>query len=146
MKDKEIKTKTNFLKKIVWIPIFIIMCQCNNEYEDKIIPHNIQGITLYEIKCEGRSYFSLEKGDCPQLPKSYFAPIGDSDYYYSISFRNKNGTLEVFSINYDLVKRGNLDSIRIREYKDYRDNIFFNDSIMGKEKDFYIISGYAPPW
>lgn len=131
--------------RVILLLLIMFFFQCSEEKRENVKIHNIKGILLYEFQCNGKVYFALENGKCEDLPQSYFSPIGDSEYYYTISFRVKNGKLELYSFYNDLTKKGDIEKqIKIREYEYYRDNIAIIDTL--QEKDKYTISGSTVRW
>jgi hypothetical protein len=119
--------------------LFIFCIQCNKNKTSSFKEYNIQGIHLYQIDCGDKIYFSLEKGSCHNIPKDYFSPKGDSESYYCLFLRNKNNNLEVYSPYNNILKMGKIENqLKIVEYKEYKDNVFIEDSIKRKS---YVIDG-----
>ncbi|MDN5395449.1 MAG: hypothetical protein L0G05_02905, partial [Chryseobacterium sp.] len=68
-----------------------------------------------------------------------FMPKGDSENFYSLFVRIKKNELEIYSPYNDIIKSGNIDrQVKLIEYKNYLDNVFVQDSLVGKT---YVISG-----
>lgn len=120
--------------------ILLSICSCNDKDKlNEISTHKIKDITLYQINCSDGVYFSLQKGSCNKLPSSYFMPKGDSENFYSLFVRIKKNELEIYSPYNDIIKSGNIDrQVKLIEYKNYLDNVFVQDSLVGKT---YVISG-----
>jgi len=125
--------------KVGVILSLIIIYSCNTKHDNGIKVHNFRGIKLYEIHCNEKIYFSLEKGSCDSMPSSYLYPKGNSEHYFCLFVRTKDKKIELYSPYNELVKIGGVDNrLKIFEYRNYEDNIFIEDSIKGKT---YTIDG-----
>ncbi|MDP5200867.1 hypothetical protein [Flavobacterium sp. DG2-3] len=126
-------------KVVILLLTTIMIFSCNKKDNSFTKIHNFKQIKLYEIHCDEKVYFSLEKGKCDSMPSSYVYPKGDSEDYFCVFLRTKNGKLELYSPYNDIVKIGNItNQIDFFEYRSYEDNIFIEDSIKGKA---YAIDG-----
>jgi len=126
------------------LSLFILL-NCSEKNNNKVNTYLLNNITLFHIKCEDEIYFTTQKCDCNNISKSNLKIIGDNESYYVVNARyNKElNKIQFYSYFNKVIKNGEIsNTIEVFEYKDYLDNVFYNDSIAGNSK-FLILNGTA---
>lgn len=122
-----------------------ILFDCSEKNNNEVNTYLLNKITLFHIKCEDEIYFTTEKCDCNNISKSNLKIIGDNESYYIINARynKKLNKIQFYSYFNSVIKNGEISkTIEVFEYKDYLDNVFYNDSIVGNPK-FLTFTGTA---
>lgn len=122
--------------KILLFLLLAISFNCSDQGKDyKVDSYSLSNsITLFHLKCGDESYFTTDKCDCNNISKSNLKIIGDNENYFVINARynKKLDKVEFYSYFNDVIKSGQINNtIEVFEYKNYLDNIFYNDSIAG---------------
>jgi hypothetical protein len=126
------------------LSLFILL-NCSEKNNNEVNTYLLNNITLFHIKCEDEIYFTTQKCDCNNISKSNLKIIGDNESYYVVSARyNKElNKIQFYSLFNKVTQHGKIgNTIEVIEYKDYVDNVFNNDSIIGNPK-FLTFSGTA---